>query len=336
MTKSKLQTLPKTDRRQRPSPAKSAPRGPKKNSSFRKRTADGMPRTSPKMQSMPSAAKKMRSKKPMMKHTVMALRRDRAPLAKSMGKSAGKPRKNRPKTSSVSNKRVMRRTKLIDASPRQAGGRGTPVLFLVKDAQGHAIAGTGTGSSHRKTVKSAETHKRRKVLNYARHRIDQRFMTMPVSRAHEGVDFFYNLGRRVHPPAAAFPAGRQMRLQGGAGYGHGYIGGMPGRNGGGGGGGGVIGGVGGYGVNLGGGGVNLGGAGVGNYGGGGASGLVMGNGGHGLASIAGGVATSGVGLSAKNVEVPLTNRLPIIDFISTNEFHNMYAPRKQRARSFVR
>ncbi|KAH8336179.1 hypothetical protein KR074_009708 [Drosophila pseudoananassae] len=303
MTKSKLQTLPKADRRQRPSPAKSAPRSNKKNSSFRKRTADGMPKTSPKMQSVASGSKKMRSKrtfqpKPLMKHTVMALRRD---TTKSLAKSqrpAGKPRGK--KTASVSSKRVMRRTKLIDASPRQAGGRGTPVLFLVKDAQGHAIAGTGTGSSHRKSVKSAETHKRRKVLNYARHRIDQRFMTMPVSRAHEGVDFFYNLGRRVHPPAAAFPPGRQMRLQGGAGYGHGYVGGTPGR------------------------------------GGGGASGLVMGNGGHGLASIAGGVATSGVGLSAKNVEVPLTNRLPIIDFISTNEFHNMYAPRKQRPRSFVR
>ncbi|XP_017056147.1 uncharacterized protein LOC108098013 [Drosophila ficusphila] len=39
---------------------------------------------------------------------------------------------------------------------------------------------------------------------------------------------------------------------------------------------------------------------------------------------------TGVG---KDVVVPLSSRLPIIDFISTNEFHNMYPPRNRKQRS---
>ncbi|XP_016994957.3 uncharacterized protein [Drosophila takahashii] len=50
----------------------------------------------------------------------------------------------------------------------------------------------------------------------------------------------------------------------------------------------------------------------------------------GLSSIVGGV------VAAKDVVVPLTSRLPIIDFISTNEFQNMYANsiRKPQSRKF--
>ncbi|KAH8344633.1 hypothetical protein KR067_001676 [Drosophila pandora] len=344
MTKPKLQSLllRTADRRQRSAFEKvsAAPR-----SCPKKLPKKATPKSSLGGVGGGAAARKMRSKRSFKPKsgTVMALRRDRAPSARSFDRrplrkttatgtgTAAKSRKIRPKSSSVSRKRSIRRTKLIDAGPgsRKIGGRGTPVLFLAKDS----IAGHST-RKRAGAVKSGASHKRshRKVLNYSRHRIDQRFMTMPMARAHEGVDFFYHLGQRVNQPPVVgpFPASRQMRLQGG------YVGGMPGRLGGGVGGG-VMGGVGGYGVNLSSGGAGGVGGGVnaGNYGGG-ATGLVMSNGGHGLAAIAGGVATSGVGLSAKNVEVPLTNRLPIIDFISTNEFHNMYAPRKQRPRPFAR
>ncbi|XP_017085723.1 uncharacterized protein LOC108117697 [Drosophila eugracilis] len=49
----------------------------------------------------------------------------------------------------------------------------------------------------------------------------------------------------------------------------------------------------------------------------------------GLSSIAGGI----TGICSKDVEVPLTNRLPIIDFISTNEFQNMYAATMRKPQS---
>ncbi|XP_052850307.1 uncharacterized protein LOC128260966 [Drosophila gunungcola] len=168
---------------------------------------------------------------------------------------------------------MSRRTKLIDASPLKKNPA-TPVLFLIKDSKGKKESGQ----------KKSSSGGRKQHLP----KMDPRSMSRSVTRASEGVDFFYNLGMRMQPEK---PKDQQVRLRGNAAF----------------------------------------------------EGRLEGGQGHrpgsartnpGLAAIVGG---SSVGMSAKDVVVPLTNRLPIIDFISTYEFQNMYATtsRKPQTRSFV-
>ncbi|XP_016937054.3 uncharacterized protein [Drosophila suzukii] len=153
-------------------------------------------------------------------------------------------------------------------------------------------------SKGQKIKKSSTAGRRKQRLP----RMDPRWMSQVEKRtATEGVDFFYNLGMRGQKPAKDQQV-RQQRGGGGAGFEGRLAGGE-----------GVGGGKGGYRL---GGSAALPGAGR--------------PGPSGLSSIVGGV------IAAKDVVVPLTNRLPIIDFISTNEFQNMYASsiRKPQSRRF--
>ncbi|XP_050744905.1 uncharacterized protein LOC108027551 [Drosophila biarmipes] len=154
-------------------------------------------------------------------------------------------------------------------------------------------------SKGQKVRKASKAGRRKQRLP----RMDPRWMSQVEKRtASEGVDFFYNLGMRGNQTAK----NQQVRQQRGGG-----AAGFEGRL------------AGGEGVGGGRGGSRLGGLaalpGSGRLGP------------SGLSSIVGGV------IAAKDVVVPLTNRLPIIDFISTNEFQNMYASamRKPQSRRIV-
>ncbi|KAH8409296.1 hypothetical protein KR009_012302, partial [Drosophila setifemur] len=220
----------------------------------------------------------------------------RKPLEKPLTKSSlkqGKPRApvKKSKLKSAQIGKLGRKITMIDAGPQKVR-RGTPVLFLGKNSpQGQQMV------KKKKAAAPSAKLPRRKISSYSRSRMDARFKTIPESRTQEGVDFFYNLGLRNRQTKP----GGNLRLQGGVGLARSWgAGARPGAW------------------------AGLMGASGGRIDPAGATHHMPGTG-PGLGAMAGAVATSGIGLSAKSVEVPLTNRLPIIDIISTNEFQNMYA-----------
>ncbi|KAH8326812.1 hypothetical protein KR059_012457 [Drosophila kikkawai] len=198
-------------------------------------------------------------------------------------------------------KGVSRRIKLIDAKPEssiksmKAGG--TSVVFLARD------------SSRRSDPTAAKSLViSPKMIS----RIKPRLLKQP--KTHEGVDFFYNLGHKVLDPE---PSDKQERPRAGKG---GLTKGL----------------VGGRSV-------------TGRLKAGGLEAAVAKDNGpkvrarkgidltqpmglEGLSPSPSPVLNCSASLTGKGVVVPLTNRLPIIDFISTTEFNDKYATQKSSRR----
>ncbi|KAH8288116.1 hypothetical protein KR054_001054 [Drosophila jambulina] len=220
--------------------------------------------------------------------------------------------KTSPKTGSKKSLGISRRIKLIDASPGTKSKKvGGTLVFLAKDS---------ARKSGTRTPKSAAISRPKAV------RMEPRFMNH--SKAREGVDFFCNLGLRV---LQAKPEDQQKRLRDGKGGG--LIKGMVGGR-------------------LDAGRLEAGRSEAGRLQAGGMGAVNRMKVGAkrcidltevprgteltravGLGSLCPSpVLNSSASMSAKDVVVPLTNRLPIIDFISTNEFNKMNESQKSSRR----
>ncbi|EDX03079.1 uncharacterized protein LOC6526159 [Drosophila yakuba] len=146
-----------------------------------------------------------------------------------------------------------------------------------------------------KNMKHPAAASERSALPRMKRRMEPRWMMKAETRATDGVNFFCNLGVRMQPLTQRTQKDQQVGQRGEAGF-RGRL-------------------AGGEGTRLG-------------------DGILQGTvraPPSGLSSLVGKVA--GIGASANDVVVPLTSRLPIIDFISTKEFQNMSAASTRKPNS---